>query len=365
MRQTEEICNGNPLISAFVLSTRSDMASEYWSPTDGDTFKTKEGLIFNVFGYEHPPNRVFAFLKYVPSALKTLFHVDYLERTWYHENVELFRAEKMYTPQNYQRLVEAFKENLPQYVYFCPYREKEILSAPIGSIRRIYTPKECLRYLIRQERRDSLQQLTLELINLLSINSGVSIVDFGVHGSVALGMHSEKSDIDIVVYGSRNLRRLEEAIDELVKTRTLAYQASTRLDAARRFKGRYRNRIFMYNAVRKPEEISNDCAAFRYSRIDHVRFSCTVDDDSEAMFRPAIYRIAEYQPEDPVSKLAESEIPKTVVSMIGCYRNVARRGDVMRVSGSLERVENLSSGEVFHQVVVGTGVNEEESICPP
>ena len=40
---------------------------ENWKPRDGDTFVTKEGFIFYVFGYEHPPNRVFAFLKYIPS----------------------------------------------------------------------------------------------------------------------------------------------------------------------------------------------------------------------------------------------------------------------------------------------------------
>jgi predicted nucleotidyltransferase len=50
--------------------------------------------------------------------------------------------------------------------------------------------------------------------------------------------------------------------------------------------------------------------------------------------------------------------------MIGCYRNVARRGDRVQVSGMLEQVENLETGEVFHQVVVGTGISEEEYIWP-
>jgi predicted nucleotidyltransferase len=38
---------------------------------DGDTFITREGFILNVFGYEHPENRVFAFLKYIPSVLRS------------------------------------------------------------------------------------------------------------------------------------------------------------------------------------------------------------------------------------------------------------------------------------------------------
>lgn len=341
------------------------MALENWIPRDGDTFTTREGFIFNVFGYEHPPDRVFAFLKYIPAKLKTLFNVDFLGRTWRHGNVELFRAEKLYTASNYQRFLESFRSNIPKYVYYCPYRDKEVLSAPISSVRNVYVPMECLRSLVRLEKRDSLQQMTLDFINLLSAKSGICIEDFGVHGSVALGMHSEKSDIDIVVYGAQNFRTLEKTVDELVKAGTLTYQASNRLDAARRFKGRYGGRIFMYNAIRKPGEISTRYRAFRYSPVGFVRFSCTVEDDSEAMFRPAIYKIDNYQPADKESQLSHYMVPKLVVSMIGCYRNVARKGDVMGVSGTLERVENAKTGETFHQVVVGTGANEEESICPP
>jgi len=48
--------------------------------------------------------------------------------------------------------------------------------------------------------------------------------------------------------------------------------------------------------------------------------------------------------------------------MIGCYRNVARRGEKIRVSGTLERVENVETSEINHQVVVGTGTREDEYI---
>jgi predicted nucleotidyltransferase len=40
--------------------------------------------------------------------------------------------------------------------------------------------------------------------------------------------------------------------------------------------------------------------------------------------------------------------------MIGCYRNVARKGQQIEVSGMLERVENTKTGKVTYQVVVGT-----------
>jgi uracil phosphoribosyltransferase len=49
--------------------------------------------------------------------------------------------------------------------------------------------------------------------------------------------------------------------------------------------------------------------------------------------------------------------------MIGCYRNVAKKGNLVDVSGTLERVENTVTSEIFYNVV-GTGVNEDEYIWP-
>ena len=278
--------------------------------------------------------------------------------------MKLLRAEKLYTAENYQVFLEAFRKNFPNYVYFCPFREKDVISAPLSSIKKVFVPKERLRFLTELKRKDSLQKMTLDFINLLSGELGIAIEDFGVHGSVALGMHTPKSDIDIVVYGSRNFRRLEMTINKLVEAGTLSYVFNNRLDAARRFKGRFLNRIFMYNAIRKPEEVNSKYGEFKYSPLAPVKFQCTVKNDDEAMFRPAIYKIEDYKPIDSGSTLPKDEIPRVVVSMIGCYRNVAKRGDKIRVSGMLERAENVETGEAFHQVVVGTSMSEEEHIWP-
>ena len=335
-----------------------------WVPEDGDTFATKEGFIFNVFGYEHPEGRVFAFLKYIPARFKDFFYIKYLENTWTYKQNEIFRAERLYTAQNYQSFLETFRTNFPAYVHFCPFRNKEVISAPLDSVQEIYVPRECLHRILRLQDRDSLQNTTLDLIALLSKKSHASTEDFGIHGSIALNMHTSKSDIDLVVHGSHNFRKLEAAIDKLVITGTLSYVSKNRIDAARRYKGKYQGKLFMYNAVRKPEEINSKYGAFKYFPVTHVKFRCKVKDDTEAMFRPAVYKIEDYEPIGAASKLSKDTVPHTVVSMIGCYRNIARRGDKMRVSGMLEHVENVETGKTHHQVVVGTGASEEEHIWP-
>jgi len=331
---------------------------------DGDTFVTGEGFIFNAFGYEHPPNRVFAFLKYIPADFKALFRTDFLKRIWKYRKTKMLRAEKLYTAGNYQAFLETFRTHFPDYVYYCPFRGKEVISAPLSRIKRVYLPRDCLQALARLKRKDALQKMTLDFVNLLSSESGIDKHDFGVHGSVALGMHSARSDIDIVIQGADNFRRLEKTIGKLVEEGILSYQANNRLDAARHFKGRYKNRIFMCNAVREPEEVNSKYGEFQYLPIRPVEFTCTVGDDSEAIYRPAIYTIDNYKHMNEESELPEARVPELVVSMIGCYRNVARKGAALRVSGMLERAENIETGRFFHQIVVGTGTSEEEFVCP-
>ena len=278
--------------------------------------------------------------------------------------MKLFRAEKLYTGENYKVFLETFQNNFSNYAYFCPFRGKKVISAPLSSIKKVYVPKDCLRFLMRIKSKDTLQKTTLDFIRLLSSESSIAIEDFGVHGSIALNMYTPKSDIDIVVYGSQDFRKLEKTIEKLVQAGTLSYVFNNRLDAARRYKGRYINKIFMYNAVRKPGEVGSKYGEFKYTPITHVNFCCTVKDDNEAMFRPAIYGIEDYKPADSVSAIPKKTVPELVVSMIGCYRNIARKGEKIKVSGTLEHVKNLETSEVFHQVVVGTGTSEEEHVWP-
>jgi hypothetical protein len=333
-----------------------------WLPADGDTFVTKNGFIFNTFGYEHPDDRVFSFLKYIPAKFKALFNVQMLERTWKYGDTQLFRAEKLYTAKNYTTFIEAFRKNFPDYVYYCYLRNKELITVPLDFIERVFVPRDRLAALRQVPKPDKLQKLALELLNVLSAESGVSLDDFGIHGSIALDMHAPESDIDFVVYGTENFRTVEEIIARLVNTGTLSYIISNRLDAARKFQGRYKGKIFMYNATRQPEEVKTRYGDARFSSIDPVRFECTVSDDTEAIFRPATYKITNYKPLDAESELLLDKIPDRVVSNIGCYRNVARQGSEIKVAGQLERVEVIKTGAVHYQVVVGTATSEEEYI---
>jgi len=334
-----------------------------WHPRDGDAFITNEGFIFYVFGYEHPANHVFSFLKYIPLNFQSLFKIRYLKRRWKFNGQTLVRAEKLYTAQNYNVIIETFRKCFPQYLFFCPFRGKELISAPLKLINHVFEPRVCLENLRKKEDRDLLENTALELAIFISEQSDVSLENFGIHGSIALGMHTSKSDIDLAVYGSKNFRKVEETIRKLIAEGELKPVAKNWIDEVRKHKLRYGNQIFNYTAVRKIEEINSRYGEYSYKPIKPVQFQCVISNDEEAMFRPAIYEISDYQPLNDASVL-QAKKPEKVISMIGCYRNIAHKGEKIRVSGTLEMVEHVETEQINYQVVVGTGTSENEYIRP-
>lgn len=333
-------------------------------PRDGDTFITKDNFIFYVFGYEHPKDRVIAFLKYIPANYKALFKIKLLKKTWKKRKLELVRAEKLYTAKNYSAFLDAFKKKFPDYVYHCPFRGKDVISVPLKSVKKVYVPSECLQALLRKKRKSRLEKLAVKLLTLLSKKSKVPLENFGLHGSLALSMHTAESDIDFVVYGAKNFRKVEKTVERLVKKNVLEYVFTKRLDMVRRYRGRFKDKLFVFNAVRKHEEVKIKYGRFKYFPVKPIKFYCEVKNDTEAMFRPAIYGVKNYVPINRESILTENMVPDKVNSMIGYYRNVAKKGERIRVSGMLERVEHAKTGKISFQVVVGTATNEDEYIWP-
>jgi predicted nucleotidyltransferase len=340
------------------------MVVENWVPMDGDTFVTIDGFIMNTFGYEHPEAHVFAFLKYIPAKFKDMFNVEMLERTWRYGQTELFRAEKLYTAKNYQVFIEAFRKNFPDYLVYDKNRDKEVISAPLDRIAEVFVPRDRLVWLQNLAQRDELQNKALDLISLISKESKVPLSDMGLHGSLALNMHAAHSDIDFVVYGTDNFRRVEATIERLAGSAKLNYIVGNRLDAARKFQGRYQGKIYMYNATRQFNENLAKWGQYIYTPLSQVHFQASVCSDRETMYRPATYKISGYKPLDSESELSTDKIPIQVVSNIGCYRNVAKQGSEIKVSGKLEKVESTVDNSVFYQVVVGTATSEDEYIWP-
>jgi predicted nucleotidyltransferase len=97
-----------------------------WVPLDGDTILTSDNFIFYTFGYEHPPHRIFAFLRYIQSTYRSPFPLRFLQKQWKLGTVKLSRLQRLYAAKDF-----------PNYLYFCPFHQREVISRQSTSLKRL------------------------------------------------------------------------------------------------------------------------------------------------------------------------------------------------------------------------------------
>ena len=324
-----------------------------WS--DGEIIVTRESFIFYTFGYEHPPDKAFSYLKYTPSDLKNLFDLEFVQARWKMDESSLLRPRELYSPQNTAKILEALRRHLPSYIYNCPYNGKELIAVPNRCIKALYKPDEALLRLRGKEDPKPIERVALEWVSLVASASGITIDDFGLHGSLAIGLESPAPDIDIAVYGGNSFRRVKDVVHGLVEEGLMKYLFEDQSDRIRMNKVSYKNEKIVFNAVKKPFEIHEEYGSVKRRAVRSVWFTSSVKSDGEAVFKPARYGIETCTPMNGESALDPEMIPCEVVSMIGRYRDIAKMDQRIEVRGMLEEETNLKYSTRRHRVVVGSG----------
>jgi predicted nucleotidyltransferase len=343
-----------------------------WIPRDGDALLSTDGFIFYALGYLHPPDRVISYLKYVPRNLADEFDLKWLPYEWELEGVRLVRPAQLYSPENYEHIIETFNLNHPDYVLHDPDLMRKILAIPRNSIKSVFEPRASLAFLLENEKKrllDDLEKDAIKVIKTISKLTGVGMSSFGIHGSISLGMQNAESDVDIAVYGAGNFSKVRTHLNQVSKTeKEFTLLEETMFDTIRRNRFIWHERRVVLNAIRRYEEIKEHFGDYRYQSTGrHVSSKCVVTDDWESVFRPAVYAVLQLKPLSEGSDLEEELKPNQVVSMIGEFRNVASKGEQVKVSGSLERVVESRSRRVDHyRIVVGSAQQkpQDEFIWP-
>ena len=317
---------------------------------DGVAVATTHGLIFYVFGYEHPPDRYHGFLKYVPEGLASRFDLPWLPYTWNYRGTTLVRPTDIYDPETYPRLIEGFRAALPEYIYDDPGLGRPMITIPHSLIEEAYVPSERLKLLIGRGPRDPLEERALELLTLISETGGVPMGDLGVHGSISLGTHQKGSDIDLSVYSARNYAEAKKALVALEAQGRFALKRDDRIDAKRLNRGLYEGIDVVVNATRKHTEIARERRTYKPLGAAEIEVTCTAA--GEAPFRPATYGVDDTRLLRPGHPRA-SEVVE-IVSMIGMYRDIAEHGETLRAEGVLEEACSPSRGK-WVRLVVGSG----------
>jgi len=328
---------------------------------DGDIILTTDGFIFYAVGYEHPNNKAISYLKYIPKELKHNFSLNFIEHTWFYEKKPYIRPKQLYSPRNFKIILDSFKKYFPDYLFYSKEIQKDIFVVPFHKIQQVFIPQQGLRALMNKEKKDDLQGIALDLIKYLSRESEVALGEFGLHGSLLTGMHSEQSDVDIGIYDQKNYFKVKKTVKNLEKEGKIQYLFEIESDKWRFNKCEYKGKKFVFNAIRKLDHVINSYDLVRYEPKFLVRGEAKISDNSESAYRPAIYQISNFRSLN--KKILLEMVPTRVVSMIGEYRDIAQRNQKIEFNGLLEEVTDIKTSSQYYRVFIGSE-NEGEYMKP-
>jgi len=334
---------------------------------DRDAIRSREGLIFRVFGYSHPPQAFICDAEYASARVFTSND----PRAPRNGGNQLFY--KFYNDEGWKFVSSKF----PQYTVFHEMLGQRVVGIKQSDIAEVRKPEERLRVLVEAEAKDELQDAMQRVLNIVLQRSGLSTANFGVFGSMLHGFHHPKfSDIDLIVYGIKENAKIRETLQTLYADEHSGFKNEFEPDKAMECKQwrlkNYTVKEFIWHQKRKliyglfddaksgrtikaefepvkawSEIVSEYDSKARILRKGWVKINAGVTADSEAPFIPSVYGI---KPLTVLSGTRDALEAVRVISYMEEFRAQAQKDETVCVEGNLEEV--VTPNDDFHQIAL-------------
>ena len=323
---------------------------------EGDFVETSEILIFDVKGLVHPPGRVVAFIRYFPD-----------EKGRRKKDGAAYG--KVYS---FSERYDLLKWRFPQYVVHDPVLDETVCEVPETDIKKRFDPIEKLSQLRTSDNVDLLEKKAVHLVEKLKEKSNVSWNAFGISGSILVGLHETGSDIDPIVYGSDNCRRVYSGLQELLKEpgsrfrhyslgeleslfgfrskdTVMGFKEFVRTESKKTFQGKFAGTDYFVRFVKDWSEIHEKYGDVQYKNVGYAKVKAVVVDDSESIFTPCTYVLEKAKVLDG-SKHDQIE---EIASFRGRFCDQARNGDSVVAQGKVEKVTNTKENREHLRLLIG------------
>jgi len=327
---------------------------------EGDLLETTDNILFDVKGLIHPPDRVVAFLRYVPDSNGDR------ER-------DGMRYRKVYALSERYALL---RQDFPQYVVYDRVFNERLCEVPVEAVKHHYQPTHRLQDLRHKDELDEVERTALRLVELLKENAEVSWSKLGISGSILVKLHTPTSDIDPIVYGSgtcqkvystlrqmpedkKNLLKpyslegLKELFDFRSKDTVTCFKDFVRTDSRKALQGKFMGRDYFIRFVKDWDEVEEQYGTILYKPVGYAKIKATIADDSEAIFTPCCYKIQNVETLEGL----HAELIEEIVSFRGRFCEQARSGEVVIAQGKVERVQREGDREHF-RLLLGNKISD-------
>ena len=327
---------------------------------EGDLIENFDGCIFDVKGLIHPQSRIVAFIRYVPEP-----------------NGNRERDGKRYNKfYSLSKRYALLKQNYPQYLLNDPVFNTLLCEVPHQDVKQHYQPARGLQGLRKRDNLDETETTALQFMELLRENAGVPWSKLGISGSILVRLHTPSSDIDPIVYGSETGYRVHSTLKRMLKDKNspfklyntdglrelfafrsrdtvTSFEDFVRTDSRKVSHGKFVGRDFFIRFVKDWNEVSEQYGTIIYKPEGRARIKATVVDDSEAIFTPCSYKLANVE----ILEGPHVEPIEEIVSFRGRFCEQAKSGEYVIAEGKVERVQSKGDREHF-RLLVGSKVSD-------
>jgi uncharacterized protein len=323
---------------------------------EGDLIRTKDNVIFDVKGLLHPPDKIVAFPRYIPSVEGTRG-----------------RPGEMYN--KIYNLAERFlylQMKTPWLIVPDPVFGEKLCEVPIEQIKKHYDPIEKLQSLRLTKKLEPLERKAVMLAEELKEAADIPWSGIGISGSVMAGLFNLQSDIDPLVYGVENSRKAYSALQRLQKNPTsefktysreelgalfdfrskdtiMSFEDFERVESRKAFQGKYNGTDYFVRFVKNWKDTDEKYGDFLYENAGYGKITSTVVDDSEALFTPCVYKLEKTK----VVEGPKIEPITEIASFRGRFCEQAKPGEAVTAKGKIECVTDTKQNRKHYRMIIG------------
>jgi predicted nucleotidyltransferase len=348
------------------------LANNHLKLRDRDSVLTQEGVLFRIFGYNHPPNAYICDAEYASN--KIFQSTDH--RAPREGKNSLFY--KFYNDEGIKFIAKKY----PHYMFFHEMLGLEFVGIAEKDLYKVHKPQERLIELLNQGPTDELLAAMERTLKIATDNSGLSPKDFGVFGSMLHAFHHPKySDIDFTIYGKEQNAKICQTLQELYKDPQSGLSnefASDKVMEGKRWLftnfdvkdfiwHQRRKQIYGFYDDRKKSgrvikaefepvkawsEITNEYNARHYiTKRGWTKIKARVTTDDDGPFIPSVYGI------EPLEILEGPQVAGEVTRVFSYmeeFRQQVHKDEVVIVEGNLEEIQTPEPGAegCFYQITL-------------
>ncbi|MHA1706969.1 MAG: hypothetical protein ACTSUX_12900 [Promethearchaeota archaeon] len=339
---------------------------EYPIGIEGDYIETKEeSLIFDVKGLLHPKDRKICFLRFYPDPKgdRKRGNISYKKIYDLNERFEFLR------------------KNHPKYLFFSKKFDMELQSVKLKDIKKIYTPREFLFLIKKQENVSGIKKLSLELCEIFIKEGGIPESNIGISGSSMVNLERKDSDIDLIIYGTNTSLKFQNKLKELFASipnlrkynskelkdhyhsrfggSNIEYKAYLFSEKRKLHQGKFKNVDFFLRYIKSPSDWKGKYEDYSFKNLGRVKLIALIENSKDSIFTPCSYKI---KVEQVLRKhIYQKEINLNEISEVNSYRGrfceQAVEGERVVIEGKLERV--IFKGSSFYRILLTDQVNDK------